>query len=408
MKKSHIRVIYQFLFHVCTLAHLFTIWCFFVKIQTPPVLAFIVGIFGSGVLLYLFSKKWGITGRAIYLFLVAPITVLILMIFQVSPFVSVVVLAYNFRRLLHVYDYEFFSNSSLAVAGGVSSASVSVIAAIIHDVPHPEMAFYLLGIQFFIFYGGYFLSMWYESRMELNNKGKLLGQFSLVLVGSLIIATIFTISMPYVRSALAFILAGAFIPVANIITPWIEAFYQRFKYNADTSGNQTSQEYLMEPGNGVIEGLRDGNTANILPIIFVIVSILIGLLVYKLIKTKPSIEDDNEANANYIIQSRFVENVVSKRGRKKDRAISNIPIRKAMYDFEKKAKKFNKGRIKGETVQEWFQRLEIEHPEIVPIYERVRYGGKSISSDQLQIFVNIVTAIEKKWKSEKQYKEVIQ
>lgn len=84
----------------------------------------------------------------------------------------------------------------------------------------------------------------------------------------------------------------------------------------------------------------------------------------------------------------------------RETAPSIIPVRKAMFEFERKAEKYHNGREKGETIQEWFTRIGFEEFSIIPIYETVRYGDQQISKEDSEKFLSFLQSTLAKWKDE--------
>jgi len=58
------------------------------------------------------------------------------------------------------------------------------------------------------------------------------------------------------------------------------------------------------------------------------------------------------------------------------------PVRKAIYQFERKTEKLQQGRKPYETLQEWFQRIDLEAD--IYTYEKVRYGGGQSEGTDVQ------------------------
>ncbi|MUK89970.1 hypothetical protein GMD78_16485 [Ornithinibacillus sp. L9] len=58
------------------------------------------------------------------------------------------------------------------------------------------------------------------------------------------------------------------------------------------------------------------------------------------------------------------------------------PIRKLVYQFERKAAKQNKGRRPFETIEDWFMRINVGAD--IYVYQKVRYGGKRASDQEVK------------------------
>jgi hypothetical protein len=73
------------------------------------------------------------------------------------------------------------------------------------------------------------------------------------------------------------------------------------------------------------------------------------------------------------------------------------PVRKMVYQFERKAEKCNKGRKSTETLEDWFNRIGMDTN--ISVYQRVRYGDAVVSDtdhyelkEQLKKMENKLTA----------------
>ncbi|WP_404408849.1 hypothetical protein [Jeotgalibacillus malaysiensis] len=80
--------------------------------------------------------------------------------------------------------------------------------------------------------------------------------------------------------------------------------------------------------------------------------------------------------------------------------IPNHVIRKEMLKLEKKAQKKNAGRLKSETVREWFTRLNLQQAEVFAgIYEKIRYADEELTESEYKSFEQFVKDFEKRIKS---------
>jgi hypothetical protein len=79
---------------------------------------------------------------------------------------------------------------------------------------------------------------------------------------------------------------------------------------------------------------------------------------------------------------------------------ANSEVRKSVYSLEQQAAKQDMGRIKGETLQEWFLRLGYkEEHEFYRLYEEVRYGNKEIPLEKVHWFTQSVERLEEAMKN---------
>lgn len=69
------------------------------------------------------------------------------------------------------------------------------------------------------------------------------------------------------------------------------------------------------------------------------------------------------------------------------------PVRKMIFDFERKAAMLGKERYRSETIEEWFERLDIEASS--DVYQMIRYGDKHVDEREILIFIQQIKAAEK-------------
>jgi hypothetical protein len=70
-------------------------------------------------------------------------------------------------------------------------------------------------------------------------------------------------------------------------------------------------------------------------------------------------------------------------------------IRLLVFKFEKWALKNDVGRKHYETIEEWFNRFDID-PSYLELYQKVRYGEKDLSSEEIRTFPQKLTDIKSK------------
>lgn len=117
--------------------------------------------------------------------------------------------------------------------------------------------------------------------------------------------------------------------------------------------------------------------------------ILFGIILYKLVKLfvkKFDLEQTDEAQPKTYHSIREKENKdkesLYNRITKRFAHRTNHPVRKLIYQFERKTENVEKGRKPHETLQEWFQRIGLEAD--IHIYEQVRYGGNKTKREDVQ------------------------
>lgn len=125
---------------------------------------------------------------------------------------------------------------------------------------------------------------------------------------------------------------------------------------------------------------QDGEFGTFVIIVMVILLAIFFYLIRKAMKAKGKQKPDNNITIKYEEKELINrENFFRAFGGKK-RNKPNHPIRKIVYDFEKKAVKLNLGRKHYESIENWFKRLGIK--EDLEIYQKVRYGAQGFSVEE--------------------------
>src|SRR5699024_6894896 len=126
-------------------------------------------------------------------------------------------------------------------------------------------------------------------------------------------------------------------------------------------------------------------------LIIIIAFIIIRLFRYRLLKRKI---ERNTPSLSY-------EKVINDHGEKGliKRIFGKPPehqVRKIIYRFEREAWKLKVGRHPYETLEEWLNRIDA--PIDYGIYEKLRYGKKDVSKEEVDSLDHHLRAIVKRWK----------
>ncbi|MFS0674317.1 hypothetical protein [Ornithinibacillus sp. 179-J 7C1 HS] len=128
--------------------------------------------------------------------------------------------------------------------------------------------------------------------------------------------------------------------------------------------------------------------------IFGLLLVAFIIILYKAMKEKGKevVQDDSrgfELREEEIVGNQsFTKKSSRKRGKK-----PTNPIRRLVYDFEKKAAKLELGRLSHESIENWFKRLGLEAD--LQIYQKVRYGEMNSSPEEEVEFRNMLKDFEK-------------
>ncbi|KIL50273.1 hypothetical protein KP77_16480 [Jeotgalibacillus alimentarius] len=139
------------------------------------------------------------------------------------------------------------------------------------------------------------------------------------------------------------------------------------------------------------------NTLELIMLIAVIVLAAgAAWLLFKKFKQQPVLS--GSANMDVTIERRRV-----KKDRDEKTTVPNHQIRKEILKLEQKARKNEAGRLKSETVREWFSRLKVQdYGYYAAIYEKVRYNDQDVLSEEQKAFEQFVKHFEKQIKKNQQ------
>ncbi|MEN2768399.1 hypothetical protein [Ornithinibacillus xuwenensis] len=105
--------------------------------------------------------------------------------------------------------------------------------------------------------------------------------------------------------------------------------------------------------------------------------------------------------------SKRVANIITNNRKEKHRLLKKIiqnfsfkranPVRQMVYKFERRATKYQKGREKSETVEDWLRRIGFQTN--LEVYQRVRYGEKNVKEQEIFTLRKELQKIEEDFKS---------
>jgi len=180
------------------------------------------------------------------------------------------------------------------------------------------------------------------------------------------------------------IITSVFIYVMVILLYGVEFIIQLIPKFETEVGEVHSAEFGLEAEELFKLSTQESNYPHFSWIIGII---LFGFILYKLIKLfgkKFNLEQTNESQTKTYHSIKENENKKSLYSRITKRFVhqTNHPVRKLMYQFERKTENVEKGRKPYETLQEWFQRIGLEAD--IHIYEQVRYGEVKTKREDIQ------------------------
>lgn len=122
---------------------------------------------------------------------------------------------------------------------------------------------------------------------------------------------------------------------------------------------------------------QDGEFDTFIVIALVMILIIFFYIIRKAMRAKSKQKPENDVIVNYEQMELTKHRSFFQGFGSKQRNKPKHPIRRVVYDFEKKAAKLELGRKHYESIENWFERLGLK--EDLEIYQKVRYGSQEFS-----------------------------
>ncbi|WP_391208232.1 hypothetical protein [Psychrobacillus sp. L4] len=251
----------------------------------------------------------------------------------------------------------------------------------------------LVGIRFFA------VSVNSDSHNSLK-KSHILSIYLVSIVSIAGLSTLIYILAPFIRKIMDVlfrcILSVALIPFAPLVG-YLEDLISKFQMR---QFDESLDEPAGEPvGSDTKEIIFKEYSSN-LPIewiLFGLATIAILFFIRYLLKNKPDKLKMEQ------IEIEYENNEINEEEKQKSQSkslykVDTSLLREKYVEFEMEAKSFEFERNKSETVREWFKSMNW-HVESVffQLYEEVRYGSHSISSDKAELFLKSLEEVKKNY-----------
>ena len=234
----------------------------------------------------------------------------------------------------------------------------------------------------------------------------LIGGFSLGLLSIVGLSTVIYYTIPFIRTGFGFLLQKV-ISIATIpfipLLEYLDKLLSRLDIKVPEESERIDSEELMElaPDETISESIGAGFPFET---VFVIVAIIVILLFVRfLLKSKPDKLTANPSVIHYI--NKELEDDKEEKQRDGQLSLYKIDtslLRKKYQEFELEASLYAYNRTKSETVRDWFLQMEWSvQDEFFQVYEEVRYGGQTISSEKAELFQSNLEKIKSKFFIEK-------
>ena len=259
----------------------------------------------------------------------------------------------------------------------------------VEDYIFPLYSVVILGIVVTVLTRLY--TVWISTdKQNSASMSQLIGGFSIGLLSVLGFTTVFYFTIPFIRTGLGFLLGRVmsiaiipFIPILEYLDKLLSKL--EIKVPEEAERIQSEEPTELEPYERVSETMGDGFPFEI--VFFVLATLVIIIFVRFLLKNKPDKLKETPSVIHYLnkeLEDRKEEN------HHNDLTLYKVDtslLRETYKEFEVEASLIAYNRTKSETVRDWFQRMEwVVEEDFFQVYEEVRYGEQTISSEKAELF----------------------
>ncbi|WP_144509448.1 DUF4129 domain-containing protein [Bacillus sp. FJAT-22090] len=204
---------------------------------------------------------------------------------------------------------------------------------------------------------------------------------------------------PFIRGILEFLLGGLvrillvpLRPLINYLEKVLDGMEIRQMEEGERERIPIGQQDTLEPKESTTEGL-----ATNFPVEWILLGIAIIVIIvvlHYLLKNRPEKIEIKHNDIHYENEQMSEEEEQKKPIYSLYQVETSI-LREKYAQFELEAHAYELERNKSETAREWFKRMEWQvENEFFEIYEEVRYGGRSISSEKAELFIKSLEKIK--------------
>lgn len=235
---------------------------------------------------------------------------------------------------------------------------------------------------------------------------RVVGGFFLGLLSLVGLSAVLYFTIPVIRKGLG-VLFGKAMSIAVIpfipLLEYLDKLVSRLEIIVPEESEriQSGEQTELKPNEIVSKSLGNGFPFEI--IFFVLAVIIIVLFIRYLLKNKPDTISAEPSVIHYInkdVEEDRKEKQIN--GQQSLYKVDTSLLREKYKEFEVEASLYDFERTKSETVREWFVRMEwTVMDEFFQVYEEVRYGELTISSEKAELFLSNLEKIKTKYFFEK-------
>ncbi|SHF87228.1 hypothetical protein [Ornithinibacillus halophilus] len=374
--QSMITYAYHFLSEAIII-FLITIPIFYHKYEFVPYGSYLAVIVVFGFLFLLISNKvkygWNIV--------LAPV---LFGVFYILDYPIIIAAAF---AVLLVWRFINIRKEALIHRENHYIVATLLLTAVVSILVHDSLVMLYPFLQFVILFLGYIFSQVYV--VNSNDRKQINYRLPLYFVGLLAVgAGIFFVIFDSVRNTVLSLTQGILNGAGAALRGGSDLL-SFFTVKERGWPKQTPEE--AKHGDGYWDELQqfnviEGGSILLIAGVSVILLVALGVIIYSLIKRKKRNSDASVEKSDAVsygsLMDRNGQGQILKNPFKKYFKKPSHPIRKLVYQFEKKASKSNNGRMASETLEDWIARTRFNLN--FDSYQKVRYGLKEVTDEELK------------------------
>lgn len=343
--------------------------------------------------------------------LLSALLVLGIFIFSVSWWLFSIILLYlHWRFVTHFQGDEIHIDlNSGVVLAFIFFSAVSLIFNLVNDLGNETVIYFLLLTLLSSIALGTAIQRLMSDSSSQSGMYKQLLKPIVILLGVIFTAGVLSFIIPFVRTGFYWVVEKVFWVISFLVDPIYHLLLKLKDWVMSLISSDTLEGMGMKLDKTDLKSIQqnafyEGITIPWLKVVLIGV-FLITVISYLLKKRQITLEtNDVEDSISPLTTFTSNHNEERKQPIKADYSDAGNTIRKSMKTLEIEASTINLGRNFNENVRSWFMRMRIiEEEEFFSLYEKVRYGMKDPSQDEVDYFTSQIKVHIAKLKDRKDY-----
>ncbi|RSK26728.1 hypothetical protein EJF36_07560 [Bacillus sp. HMF5848] len=365
--------LFQNVYH-CANEMLFAYICLhLIKLGVPIELDHFLLFAGLSILVLTWSYEKG----KMYVIVATVFLIIIgLIVFSTIIDPSLIVVGVLWRTGSHYKHFDMMSHPGTVVVWSVILGSLLYWLMFVADKPGAYKILAVLFIQIGLVIIIEFAKKILFSHLQTKEKVKVSSIFTLFLITLLSITALASVSYLLIPKVVMGLLGMIGQAVGFLLSPFLMWLINYFEERGADPFKPVQTDISGEWEHLPLENVASTVSASFnwfISLAVIITLVIVVLLLWRRFKTEKAFH----VNRNEGMLSQVMPLQVTKINNRTNMYRGNNEIRKSMYQFELYCKKKELNRLEGETVIEWFKRIEapdVVKGDILYIYEKARYG----------------------------------